>query len=191
METCNNCGKPLILNGGKCVYCGSPPSMQHGNISHDNEVIVGSDSSNNMSQQGNNPQERQVKDKCQKSSRSNTGKTIRLLLLLVLILEAILVSIMEVRIHVGWGIATIMLVNFVSVGLASEGTSMANEGLFEHDKKGWRLYHKYLHFPMKMIGILIGLLVVSRFQNFWTLIINLLLGLSILIVDTSLEDVLE
>ena len=23
METCKHCGRPLILNGGKCVYCGT------------------------------------------------------------------------------------------------------------------------------------------------------------------------
>ena len=25
MAICDNCGKPLILNGGKCSYCGMPP----------------------------------------------------------------------------------------------------------------------------------------------------------------------
>ncbi len=186
MATCNNCGKPLILNGGKCVYCGSDPSMGHSASNQGERELSGKISSDNMPKQKVNRQEPLAKDKNRKS-----GKTIRILLFLVLILEAILVSIIEIRIHVGWGIATIMLVNLMSVGLASEGISMANEGLFEHDKKGWRLYHEYLHFPTKMIGILIGLLVVSRFQSFWTLIINLLLGLIIIIVDTSLEDVLE
>lgn len=26
MATCKNCGKPLILNGGKCAYCGADPT---------------------------------------------------------------------------------------------------------------------------------------------------------------------
>ncbi len=30
MATCKNCGRPLILNGGKCVYCHWIPFMQNG-----------------------------------------------------------------------------------------------------------------------------------------------------------------
>lgn len=37
MKTCTNCGKPLILKGGKCVYCGAepiakPPSIEQRKI---------------------------------------------------------------------------------------------------------------------------------------------------------------
>lgn len=27
MATCKNCGKPLILSGGKCIYCGADPNQ--------------------------------------------------------------------------------------------------------------------------------------------------------------------
>lgn len=32
METCKNCGKPLILKEGKCLYCGADPNRKSGGI---------------------------------------------------------------------------------------------------------------------------------------------------------------
>lgn len=29
MTTCKNCGKPLVLNGGKCAYCGATPKTEN------------------------------------------------------------------------------------------------------------------------------------------------------------------
>ena len=28
MATCKSCGKPLILSGGKCIYCGADPNQE-------------------------------------------------------------------------------------------------------------------------------------------------------------------
>ncbi len=32
MATCKNCGKPLILNGGKCIYCSTPCGEKKGGM---------------------------------------------------------------------------------------------------------------------------------------------------------------
>ena len=29
MATCKNCGKPLMTNGGQCVYCGADPNTMY------------------------------------------------------------------------------------------------------------------------------------------------------------------
>ena len=40
MATCKNCGKPLILKGGKCVYCGEDPNQKSGGIIKPTEKLL-------------------------------------------------------------------------------------------------------------------------------------------------------
>lgn len=189
METCRHCGQPLILKDGVCFFCQKAPGEEP--MKRGEESSIGK-----KAPLGAEPaaipkvKERRPIDRDSKRKRIK-GKAIQVILLIILLIETTFAGIAEFSINVGWGIATTFLVNAPCVGMAFEMISMSNEGLFVHDKKRWRRLHEYYHFPIKMVAVALGVLILLLVQNFWTIVLDLLLGIIIVFMDTQLEELFE
>lgn len=178
METCKNCGNPLILSEGRCIYCQQLPDSS----SNQSEKPYQSEDEESTSKQV-----LKTKKKSKNSVFSNNqkrGKNIRRILNIILFLEIVLVSIAELRIDIGLGyIAAALLLNFTVLLMASDKTYDANQGNFEHHKSFWRIYHEYLHFFVKMIEVLLGYLIVAHFQGFWAIFLLILVAIFFIVID--------
>lgn len=105
-------------------------------------------------------------------------KRLRLLLFIALLVEAVIVSIVEWKINIPWSWLTITMVNFSSVAMAVEQIESVDERLYERFKRYSRLYNRWLFLPVAMGVIILGLLILYHFQNFWTLLLDTALFLT-------------
>ena len=157
MSNCPNCGKPLIVSGGKCVNCGYS--------------LKGS-----ISQTNNNRGERIL------NSRNVVGKEsvwllfLRYVLFALLVVEAVPISIAEFNGDNGiwWGLAVILF-NFYQCGLAMWITIYANQGVFSHEEP-FLQYFKWWHYIGEAIWILVGYFVFCHSEVLWMLITYLVLS---------------
>ena len=153
MSNCPNCGKPLIVSGGKCVNCGS--SLQ-GRISQVN---------NKKGERG-----------FIAGKESVWLMLSRFVLLALLVVEAVPISIAEIGGDNGiwWGIAAVYF-NLCFLLCATEATIIANRSGFSKDDP-FLLYFIWLHFIAEAIWILVGYFVFCYSKEIWMLITYLILS---------------
>lgn len=137
-----------------------------------------------------NNSEKEEKNSKRKKAKQKDRMYIQYLLFLFLLLETVLISIAECKINLAWGIVTIWIVNFYCVGISVDQIESVKEGLYEDGKSGWNLYYKYFHYLVHAIGVVVGFVIVQYFHNLWAMILDMILMLLMLFIDTSLEDIL-
>ena len=75
-----------------------------------------------------------------------------------------------------WGITTIYCVNGSIVLWSIITIIHAIRGHYSNCEKTWQIYYKWIHFPVEIIFVFVGYLVLYNFDETWILLLNLLTG---------------
>jgi hypothetical protein len=123
------------------------------------------------------------------------GNPARYVLLLAILAEYIIISIKESSItdadgvH-GYAVTTIFANIFIFICTLAICV-FANMGHFEDEKLALRIYYEWLHFLTAALMPILGLGIVSNMQNGWTLLLDGILVVVVLLVDFVLPDLID
>ncbi|MBR3455063.1 MAG: hypothetical protein IKH26_07050 [Bacteroidaceae bacterium] len=107
-------------------------------------------------------------------------KTVRWILLLLILAEYIFISIQEVPMHQPWGGVTIGLVNVPAFLM----TLFLCADFYHDEKRGfWKTYYTWLHYLLAAAVPLVGYLIFSNIQNLWTIVLDVILCFVLLVAD--------
>lgn len=140
----------------KCKYCGTKKPNQQ--VRPDNNTHV------NNGQYG--------------SISKRPSKVLQYFMFLILLIVIIPVSIAEcyTKNGLGWGIATIYCVNGSMILWSVYTIIQVVRGNYCNKEKTWRIYYEYVHFPVEVIFVLIGYMILRNYDEIWILLLNFLTG---------------
>lgn len=170
---CKNCGKPLIIQNGICLYCGAKPNGEDcSNSAHNNSI---KEKGYHQIKNNDDSQNKKEREKC---SIVTPNKVLQYLILVILLAVIVPVSNAECNTENGlwWGIATIYCVNGSAIIWSIITIIHATRGYFSNRERTWKLYYEWIHFPIEIIFVLIGYIVLYNYEETWILLLNLLTG---------------
>ena len=180
MATCKNCGKPLILKGGRCVYC------QHLSEGNDNQYETESIDYTKANIHDGHQTRGKNKSINYPSETKNTSVCIARVLFVLLLIEIVIVCIIEFikgnDIHGGWYVMGIM--GFLFLMMTSESLYDVKRGVYSKSKTRKRLYNEYFHFLIKMLCVFIGHMIVLHFEFYLVCILLTIICLFVIISDS-------
>ena len=185
MATCKKCGKPLILKGGRCVYC---QHLSEGNDNqHETEPI---DYKKANIHDGHQARGKNASINYPSETSKNTSICIARVLFALLLIEIVVVCIIEFikvnEIHGGWYVMGIMGFSFLM--MTSESLNDVKKGVYAKCKMGIRLYNEYFHFLIKMLCVFIGHMIVLHFEFYLVCILLAIICLFVIISDSILHN---
>ena len=173
MAICKNCGKPLILSEGKCIYCQQ-----------------GLDGLSKQKEETQNQYQRGYSSRNIRQQDRRKGKSLRNILYVILFIESVSAAIVVYNSNdVGSGYSSsalfwyMVIVFFLFMIMAGDRIYNANQGEYVQCKRVLQQYNEFLHFIVKMIAVVLGSLIVMYFHNYWGWILLSLLALSIILID--------
>ena len=178
MAICKNCGKPLILSEGKCIYCQQ-----------------GLDGLSKQKEETQNQYQRGYSSRNIRQQDRRKRKSIRNILEVLLLIESVSAAIVVYNSNdVGSGYSSyalfwyMVIVYFLFLMMAGDRMYNANQGEYVRCKRALRLYNEFFHFIVIMIAVVLGSLIVMYFHNYWGWILLSLLALSIILIDSVTDN---